>query len=198
MVTDKEADAHAERMYNAERRRVHRQMIPPIIFFVVLAAVILASVLGYRHNQREGIVEPEGDAIIVNYMCVPLGSVIYENVDPIDTSYGDYIYIGSEFYEVRVQYAFEIYDHIGTSVWDGTDTAETMIFTSVEDDPATQEEVDAMAENLTTAFGAYEETDGIYVWYEDEDGKMGDNDNLARVTLGLNDDGTFYIEAEAN
>ncbi len=198
MVTDKEADAHAERMYYAERRRVRRQLIPPIIFFVVLAAVIIASVLGYRHNQREGIVEPEGDAITVNYMCIPLGSVIYENVDPIDTSYGDYIYIGSEYYEVGVQYAFEIYDHIGISVWDGTDTAETMIFTSVEDNPATQEEIDAMAENLTTAFGAYEETDGTYVWYEDEDGKMGDNDNLARVTLGLNDDGTFYIEAEAN
>ncbi len=197
MVTDKDADAHAERMYYAERRRVRRGLIAPIVFFVVLGGVILASVIGYRYNQRAGKVEPEGDAVTVNYLCIPLGSTIYENVDPIDDSYGDYLYIGSDFFEVGVDYEIAIYDHTGVVRWDGTDTVETMTWTCAGD-AVTREELAAMAENLATAFGDYGETEGTWVWHADTDGNMLDNKNIARMSCGLNGNGDLVIEGMAN
>ncbi len=196
MVTDKNADAHAERMYNARRRSVRRQLIPPIVFFLILAAVIIGSVIGYRRTHQNGEVDMTSYAMEVDYVLIGLDQTVYENVDRVDRSYGDYFYIGAEFYELRTDIEYGLFNEVGVLWYDGVDTVTTMRW--VSDDPVSEEFLADAAEEMETALGAYEEeADGSYSWHADADGVLGDNTDVAWVTFSRDEDGHFVIEGEA-
>ena len=122
---------------------------------------------------------------------------IFENTDELDKSYGDYFYLGADFYEAGKGTAMAVAGHVGTTVFDGTDRVETFRWTCSDKD-VTQEEVDTLAQELTIAYGAYEkDADGVYRWYAAEDGTLGENDALAWISCGLNGDGVLVIEGSA-
>ncbi|MCD7981230.1 MAG: hypothetical protein LUF32_02770 [Clostridiales bacterium] len=197
MEKKSEEDDSAYIMYELHRRDVRRQMVPPIIFFAAIAVIILISVGKHRQQVNAGVADITADAMLVDYMTVSLGQTIYENTDELDDSYGDYFYLGADYLEVRTDVTLEAFGHLGIVVFDGEDYVENYCWTC-SDDEVTQADVDAMAEELTTAYGDYTEDEtGTFFWYADEDGILGDNDGAAWVSCGLNEDGILVIQGEA-
>ncbi|MCC8151272.1 MAG: hypothetical protein LIO96_07430 [Lachnospiraceae bacterium] len=186
---------HELRMYAVRTHEVRKQLIPPIFFFVGVGAVILSSVVRRQQALDAGAAEMTTHAIEVDYLTAAVGLDIYENTDELDDSYGDYFYHGADFYEANVEPDFELFDHVGVLVFEGEDQVETVRWTNGDDD-VTQDDVAAMAEELTTAYGDYEQdASGVYYWYAAEDGTLGENDEVAWVSCGLNEDGILVIEA---
>ncbi|MCD8324694.1 MAG: hypothetical protein LUC32_07085 [Clostridiales bacterium] len=186
---------HELRMYAVRRREVRRQLVPPILFFVAVGGIILFSTVKRQQSLDAGEAEITTHAIAVDYLVAAIGLDVYENTDELDDSYGDYFYHGADFYEIGVEVDYELFDHVGTFVFDGEDRVEMMVFTS-EDSGISDEELASMAEELTTAYGDYElGEDGVYYWYADEAGNLGDNDEVAWVSCGLDEDGTLIIQA---
>ncbi|MCC8081852.1 MAG: hypothetical protein LIO80_07605 [Lachnospiraceae bacterium] len=191
-----EEDNSAYMMYELHRKDVRRQMVPPIIFFAAIAVIVLISVAQYRKQMNSGEVQITSNAMLVDYMTLSLGQTIFENTDELEDSYDEYFYLGSDFLVVGSDVTLEVFDHVGTVVFEGVDIVETYCWTC--DDEVSQTEVDAMAEELTTAYGDYtEDGSGTYYWYADEDGMLGDNDGAAWVSCGLNEDGILTIQGEA-
>ncbi len=196
MVKDEEAERHAERMYRAHERSVRRQLIPPILFFGAIIVVVIISVVGYRRSHSEGEVDMTTHAMEVDYLLIGVGSTVYENVDPIDRSYGDYLYIGSDFYEIEVDTPMALFDRVGNLWYTGKERVETMTWTCEEE--VTPEEVADMAEELITAFGDYEVIgENMYYWSQETNGVLGDNPDVAWVTCGLDEAGQLVIYGEA-
>jgi len=186
---------HELRMNAVRTHEVRKQLIPPIFFFVGVGAVILISVVRRQQALNDGVAEMTTHAIEVDYLTAAVGLTIYENTDELDDSYGDYFYHGADFYEANVDTDFELFDRVGVVVFEGEDRVETVRWTYSDGDVA-QEDVDAMAEELTTAFGEYEQDEsGVYYWYAAEDGTLGENDEVAWVSCGFNEDGILVIEA---
>lgn len=186
------------RMYAVKEHEIRKQLIPPIFFFIAVGAVILISVGKHHQKAEAGTADMTTDAILVDYMSASVGLEIFENTDELDDSYGDYFYLGADFYEVGAANTIEIFGHEGQVVYDGTDFVETFCWKCAGKD-VTQEEVDSMAEELTTAYGSYEkDADGVYWWYASENGELGENDDLAWISCGLNENGILQIEGSAN
>jgi len=191
-----EEDDSAYIMYELHRKDVRRQMMPPIIFFAAIAVIVLISVVKYRQQLNSGEAQITSDAMLVDYMTLSLGQTIYENTDELDDSYDEYFYLGADFLEVGSDVTLEVFGHVGIVVFEGENIVETYCWTC--DDEVSQEDVDAMAEELTTAYGDYtEDGSGTYYWYADEEGMLGDNDGAAWVSCGLNEEGTLTIQGEA-
>ncbi|MCC8028279.1 MAG: hypothetical protein LIO75_00475 [Lachnospiraceae bacterium] len=192
-----EDDDSAYMMYELHRKEVRRQLVPPIVFFAAIGVIILISLVKHQQQVNSGVAEITADAILVDYMTLSLGQTIYENTDELDDSYGDYFYLGADFLEVGSDVTLEVFGHVGTVVFEGGSMVETYCWIC-DDDEVTQTDVDAMAGELTTAYGDYtEDGSGTYYWYADEDGMLGDNDGAAWVSCGLNGDGILEIRGEA-
>ncbi|MCD7922943.1 MAG: hypothetical protein LUG27_11050 [Clostridiales bacterium] len=196
MNKNMEEDNSAYMMYELHRKDVRRQMVPPIIFFAAIAVIVLISVVQYRKQMNSGEVQITSNAMLVDYMTLSLGQTIFENTDELEDSYDEYFYLGADFLVVGSDVTLEVFDHVGTVVFEGVDIVETYCWTC--DDEVSQTDVDAMAEELTTAYGDYtEDGTGTYYWYADEDGMLGDNDGAAWVSCGLNEEGILTIQGQA-
>ena len=192
-----EEKEHELRMYAVKQHEIRKQLIPPIFFFVGVGAIILISVVKHHQKVEAGGTELSSDAIIVDYMSAAVGLEIFENTDELDDSYGDYFYLGADFYEAGVGTTMEVMGHVGTTVFDGEDMVDNFTWTC-DDSDVTQDEVDALAEELVAAYGEYQEDEnGVYRWYASEDGTLGGNDKLAWISCGLDENGIFVIEGEA-
>lgn len=189
---------HELRMYAVQQHEIRKQLIPPIFFFAGVGAVILISVVKHYQKVEAGGAEMTTDAIVVDYMSAAVGLEIFENTDELDDSYGDYFYLGADFYEAGVGTTMEVIGHLGTTVFDGENMVDTFTWTC-DDTDVTQNEVDTLAEELVTAYGEYQQDDnGVYWWYASEDGTLGENDSLAWISCGLNEDGIFVIQGKAH
>ncbi|MCD8132649.1 MAG: hypothetical protein LUE19_02195 [Clostridiales bacterium] len=196
MNKNMEEDNSAYMMYELHRKDVRRQMVPPIIFFAAIAVIVLISVVQYRKQMNSGEVQITSNAMLVDYMTLSLGQAIFENTDELEDSYDEYFYLGADFLVVGSDVTLEVFDHVGTVVFEGVDIVETYCWTC--DDEVSQTDVDVMAEELTTAYGDYtEDGTGTYYWYADEDGMLGDNDGAAWVSCGLNEEGILTIQGQA-
>ncbi|MCD8230714.1 MAG: hypothetical protein LUD14_02620 [Clostridiales bacterium] len=183
--------------YLERRKSVRRQMIPAVVFFAAIALIILYSVVQHQREVDSGAVDSTTYAQEVDYLGACVGRTIYENTDEIDDSYGDYFYMGADYFEVRKDTEWGLFSYTGNLVFDGEDLVETFCFTASVDS-ITQEDVDAMAEELTTAFGDYtEDADGAYLWYADADGNLGSSTDIAWISCGLNADGILVIQGSA-
>lgn len=197
MKKEHESTEHELRLYAVKEHEIRKQLIPPLLFFVAVGGIILFSVVKHQQKIDAGGAEMTEDAILVDYMSAAVGLEIFENTDELDKSYGDYFYLGADFYEAGKGTAMAVAGHVGTTVFDGTDRVETFRWTCSDKD-VTQEEVDTLAQELTIAYGAYEkDADGVYRWYAAEDGMLGENDALAWISCGLNGDGVLVIEGSA-
>ncbi len=186
---------HELRMRAVKRYDVRRQMIPAVVFFAAMIAIILVSVVKHKQAMDAGEVDITTHAMEVDYLTAAIGMDIHENVDELDDSYGDYFYLGIDFYEVRLETEFQLFDLVGTLWFDGEEQVSVVLWT-YDAEAVTPEEVAAMAEELTTAYGAYvQDEDGVYWWYADEDGGLGSNELVAWVSCGLDEDGVLVIEA---
>ncbi len=186
---------HELRMRAVKRYDVRRQMIPAVVFFAAMIAIILVSVVKHKQAMDAGEVDITTHAMEVDYLTAAIGMDIHENVDELDDSYGDYFYLGIDFYEVRLETEFQLFDLVGTLWFDGEEQVSVVLWT-YDAEAVAPEEVAAMAEELTTAYGAYvQDEDGVYWWYADEDGGLGSNELVAWVSCGLDEDGVLVIEA---
>ncbi|MCD8299818.1 MAG: hypothetical protein LUC41_01370 [Clostridiales bacterium] len=188
--------SHEERMMEAHERNVRRQLIPPIIFFAAIAAIVLVSAVKHAVSVRNGVVDPSSTALEVDAFTACLGNTVYENTDEYDDSYGDYFYLGADFYETGVEYTRQVGDYLGTVVFDGETEVESYQWTCDEGD-ATVADLDDLVQEIETAYGNYTLTDGACFWYADEDGNLGDNTDAAWVSCGMDDDGTIIIRGGA-
>lgn len=185
------------RMYAVQEHEIRKQLIPPIIFFAAIGLIILISLVKRHQKIEAGGMDMTSNAILVDYMTAAVGLQIYENTDELDKSYGDYFYLGPDFYEVGERNAMILFDHKGYVVYDGVDQVTTFYWECYYDS-VDQEEVESMAEELITAYGSYEKDDsGVYWWYADSDGTLGENENLAWISCGLNERGNLAIQGGA-
>lgn len=189
-------EEHEVRLYHVHRLDIRRQLIPPIIFFVAIAVIILFSIAKHNKNVGAGKVDMTSNAVVVDYLTAAIGAPVNENTDEIDDSYGDYFYIGADFYEVRKETEMALFDKMGFIVFEGEEQVTSFAWRSVASD-ITEEEVHSMAEELTTAFGTYEQdVKGNYLWTASKDGILGESDNLTQISLGFDTDGKLTIEAK--
>lgn len=152
----------------------------------------------HQRNVNAGEVDSTTYAQEVDYLGACVGRTIYENTDEIDDSYGDYFYMGADYFEVRKDTEWALFGHTGNLIFDGDDLVETFCFTG-SGDTITQEDIDAMAEELTTAFGDYDtvDADGVYWWYADADGNLGSSTDIAWISCGLDADGALVIQGSS-
>ncbi len=190
-------DTHEERMYEAHRANVRRQLIPPIIFFAAIAAIVLVSVIRHVVSVRNGVSDPSSTALEVDAFTACLGNTVYENTDEYDDSYGDYFYLGADFYETGVEYTREVGDWLGTVVFDGETAVETYQWTCDESGAAVAD-LDDLAQEIETAYGNYTLENGACFWYADEEGNLGENTDAAWVSCGIDEEGFLYISGQAN
>lgn len=190
-------EEHEVRLYHVRRLDIRRQLIPPILFFAVIAGIVLFSVVKHNRNAEAGKADMTSNAIIVDYLTASIGAPVNQNTDEIDDSYGDYFYIGADFYEVGKETAMVLFDKEGRIVFDGDAQVNSFVWRSNAAD-ISGEEAYSIAEELTTAFGSYEQdSDGTYRWYASEEGTLRDNEQLSQVMLGLDANGVLVIEASA-
>ena len=99
MKKEHESTEHELRLYAVKEHEIRKQLIPPLLFFVAVGGIILFSVVKHQQKIDAGGAEMTEDAILVDYMSAAVGLEIFENTDELDKSYGDYFYLGADFYE---------------------------------------------------------------------------------------------------
>lgn len=182
--------------YLETRRKVRMARLLPVGFFGLVGGIVVVSMVRQNNAEANGAVSITSEAMEVAYMTSGVSNTVYPNSDPLDDSYGDYYYLGpDDFYEIGVENEFEVYGHLGLFVCEGTEVVESVSWVCSED-VIDEAELAEIAEDLCSGYGDCEaQEDGTYWWYADSDGTMKDVDNLAWMTVGINEDGMFYLEA---
>ncbi len=178
----------------AKETNGRRRLVWIIVLLAVVAAVIL--VFAIRHfGLAGGGSHSSSTAREVDAFTACLGSEFSQNDEGGDAG-GYWFYLGEDLCETGVEYARAVGDFSGTVVFAGEDEVTTFQWIC-DEDGATADDADALAEEICTVYGSYTEVGGAYYWYPDEKGNMGENTDAAWVCCGVDDDGALYISGEA-
>lgn len=182
------------RMYELHTREVRRQLIPPIVFFAVIIVIILASVIQHNKKLKAGEKDLTHNAYLLDYLASGIGNTINENIDEIDDSYGDYFYLGIDFFELDKPADFTLWDHDGTVIYEGTDLVEYFLW-ECPTDQVTQIELSAYVSEISDAYGeAVQDESGVYWWHAPEGETLAKNDDLEWLSCGLTENNTLIIQ----
>lgn len=188
-------EEHEVRLYHVHRLDAKRQLIPPLLFFLAIMIIIVISCVKHNRNVEAGKADMTQNAIVVDYLTTAIGAPVNRNTDEIDNSYGNYFYIGADFYEIGRGTSMALFDREGMVVFSGQDYVSSLVWKNNRAD-VTGTEAAAMAEELTAVYGPYEQTpEGLYQWQASEEKPLGQNKDLESVTLELNADGILVVTA---